>query len=110
MVWTEFTRTQHTRNTKRYPSDLTPEERAVVRPLLPTRKRLGRSRQVKVRRVWNGAPYIPASGCAWSLLPEDFPPALTVRSCFYRWRADGLLVEINRPLVAAVRLAAGRDA
>jgi len=109
MAWTELTRAQHKRETKRYPSDLTPEEWAVVRPLLPGRNRLGRPRQVKLRRVWDAIQYIAAAGCAWSLLPKDFPPVSTVRYYFYRWRDDGLLAGINRALVAAARLAAGRD-
>ena len=29
------------------------------------------------------------------MLPKDFPPVSTVRGCFYAWRHDGLLVEIN---------------
>jgi len=62
MAWTEFTRAQHRRKTKRYPSDLTPEEWAVVRPLLPGRNRLGRPRQVKLRRVWDAIQYIAAAG------------------------------------------------
>ena len=109
MAWTELTRTQHMRNTTRYPSDLTDAKWNVVRPLLPDRNHLGRPREVDLREVWNAIQYIAASGCAWSLLPKDFPPVSTVRYYFYRWRDDGLLVEINRALVAAARLAAGRD-
>jgi len=60
---------------------------------------------VKVRRVWNAIQYIAASGCAWSLLPKDFPPVSTVRCYFYRWRDNGLLAEINRALDAADRQA-----
>ena len=109
MAWTELTRAEHSRRTTRYPSDLTDSEWEIVRPLLPGRNRLGRPRQVELRRVWNAIQYVAASGCAWSLLPKDFPPVSTVRYYFYRWRDDGLLAEINRALVAAARLAAGRD-
>jgi transposase len=109
MAWTEFTRSQHRRKTKRYPSDLTDGEWKIVRQLLPGRNRLGRPRKVALRRVWNAIQYLAAAGCAWSLLPKDFPPVSTVRYYFYRWRDDGLLAEINRHLVAAARLAAGRD-
>ena len=79
MAWTESTRAQHSRETKRYPSDLTDAEWKIVRPLLPGRNRLGRPRRVKLRRIWNAIQYIAASGCAWSLLPKDFPPVSTVR-------------------------------
>jgi transposase len=109
MAWTELTRTKHNRKTDGYQSDLTDEEWTVVHPFLPGRNRLGRPRQVDLRKIWNAIQYIAASGCAWSLLPKDFPPVSTVRYYFYRWRDDGLLAEINRALVAAVRLAAGRD-
>jgi transposase len=37
MAWTEFSRAQHRRKTKRYPSDLTNAEWEIVRPLLPCR-------------------------------------------------------------------------
>lgn len=109
MAWTELTRAQHKRKTTRYPSDLTGEEWAVVCPLLPGRNRLGRPRQVELRRVWDAIQYIAAAGCAWSLLPRDFPPVSTVRYYFYRWRDDGVLAEINRALVGQARHAAGRD-
>ena len=110
MAWTELTRAQHNRKPERYPSDLTEAEWAVVQPLLPGPNRLGRPRRVDLRRVWNAIQYIAASGCAWSLLPRDFPPVSTVRYYFYRWRDSGLLAEINRALVAQARRAAGRDA
>ena len=86
MAWTELTRAQHNRKTERYPSDLTEAEWAVVQPLLPGPNRLGRPRRVDLRRVWNAIQYIAASGCAWSLLPREFPPISTVRYYFYRWR------------------------
>jgi transposase len=109
MAWTELTRAQHKRKTTRYPSDLTVEEWAVVCPLLPGRNHLGRPRQVELRRVWDAIQYIAAAGCAWSLLPRDFPPVSTVRYYFYRWRDNGLLAEINRALVGQARHSAGRD-
>lgn len=110
MAWTELTRAQHNRKTERYPSDLTEAEWAVVQPLLPGPNRLGRPRRVDLRRIWNAIQYIAASGCAWSLLPREFPPVSTVRYYFYRWRDGGLFAEINRALVVRARQAAGRDA
>ena len=109
MAWTEFTRAQHRRNTKRYPSNLTDAQWKIVRPLLPGRNRFGRPRKVALRRVWNAIRYLAAAGGAWSLLPKDFPPVSTVRSYFYRWRDDGLLAGINLHLAPKMRLAAGRD-
>lgn len=51
-----------------------------------------------------------SSGCAWSLLPRDFPPYTTVQRYFYDWRDRGLLQTISRHLVAAARELEGREA
>ena len=110
MAWTEFTRKQQLRTATRYPSDSTDAEWAVVGPLLPGPNRLGRPRTVDLRRVWDAIQYLAAAGCAWSLLPKDFPPVSTVRYYFYRWRNNGLLTVINRELVATARQVQGRDA
>lgn len=110
MAWTESTRKKHKRKTKRYPSDLTNAEWKIVRDLLPGPNRLGRPRKVKLRKIWNAIQYLAAAGCAWALLPKDFPPVSTVRYYFYRWRDDGLLAEINRKLVAEARREHGRKA
>jgi transposase len=110
MAWTELTRPKHKRTVTGYPSDLTDAEWAVVGPRLPGPNRLGRPRTVDLRRVWDAIQYLAAAGCAWSLLPRDFPPVSTVRYYFYSWRNDGLLTVINRELVAVARQAEGRDA
>ncbi|MCP4208951.1 MAG: IS5 family transposase [Shimia sp.] len=109
MAWTEITRQRYERTAQRYSSDLTDEEWAAVSPLLPGRNLLGRPRKVDLRSVWNALQYIAAAGCAWSLLPKDFPPVSTVRYYFYGWRDSGLLAEVNRKLVATAREREGRD-
>lgn len=109
MPWTETTRKYYERKSDRYSSDTTDKEWAVITPLLPSPNRLGRPREVDLRDVWDAIGYVAASGCAWSLLPKDFPPVSTVRYYFYRWRDEGLLAEINRELVAMARIAEGRQ-
>ena len=109
MPWTKTNRKHYQRKSKRYSSDVTNEEWAVISPLLPGPNRLGRPRKVDLREVWNAIGYLAASGCAWALLPKDFPAISAVRYCFYHWRNTGLLREINRRLVAMVREAVGRD-
>ncbi len=109
MPWTEITRKHYERGTGRYSSDTTDEEWAIISPLLPGRNRFGRPREVDLRDIWDAIGYIAAAGCAWSLLPKDFPPVSTVRYYFYRWRDNGLLSEINRELVALARRAEGRN-
>lgn len=109
MAWTELTRKRYERSAHRYSSDLTDEEWAIVVALLPGPNRLGRPREVDLRLVWDAIQYLASSGCAWSLLPKDFPPVSTVRYYFYRWRDDGLLAEINRELVVLAREVEGRN-
>jgi len=109
MAWTELTRKLYERATPRYSSDVTDAEWIIIGPLLPCRNRLGRPRRVELRQVWDAIQYIAATGCAWSLLPHDFPPVSSVRYYFYRWRDDGLLAEINRTLVVQARKAEGRE-
>lgn len=109
MAWTEFTRKRYERSAARYSSDLTDAEWAIIAPLLPGPNPLGRPREVALRAVWDAIQYIAAAGCAWSLLPKDFPPVSTVRYYFYRWRDCGLLAEVNRRLVVTARRAEGRD-
>lgn len=110
MPWTEITQKRYERKADRYSSDLTDAEWSVVGALLPDGKQLGRPRKVDLRDIWNAIQYIATAGCAWSLLPTDFPPVSTVRYYFYRWRDDGLLHEVNRALVSMARCAQGRNA
>ncbi len=109
MPWTETTRCQYERNNERYSSDVTDAERAVIFPLLPGPDKLGRPREVELREVRDGIGDIAAAGCAWSLLPKDFPPVSTVRYYFYNWRDGGLLAEINHALIALAREWEARD-
>ena len=109
MPWTETTRCQYERNNERYSSDVTDAEWAVIFPLLPGPNKLGRPREVELREVRDGIGDIAAAGCAWSLLPKDFPPVSTVRYYFYNWRDSGLLAEINHALVAPAREWEARD-
>src|SRR5215207_8191767 len=50
------------------------------------------------------------SGCAWRLLPRDFPPWETVYWWFSRWRTDGTFERLNAELRERVRSRLGRNA
>jgi transposase len=110
MAWTETARRDHGRRGGRYSSDLTDREWALLAPLLPGRRRLGRPRTTDLRDVVNAIQYIAATGCQWSLLPRDFPPFTTVQRYFYDWRNGGLLRAINHLMVMAARELEGREA
>ena len=108
MAWTEFTRPLYERTGGRYASDATDAEWALVAPLMPSVRRVGRPRTTDLRAVFDAILYIATTGCQWRMLPNDFPPVSTVRRYFYDWRESGLLDALNRHLVALARQAAGR--
>ena len=110
MTWTEITRAQYRRKGLRYSSDTTDAEWAVLEPLLPAARRLGRPRTVNMREIVNGILFLATSGCQWRQLPKDFPPMTTVQRYFYRWRDDGTWETINHALVVMVRETMGREA
>jgi putative transposase len=94
---------------KTYPSDLTDIEWLIVEPLIPLAKPGGRPREVNIREVLNAIFYLLRSGCAWRMLPHDFPPWQTVYGYFRAWRKDGIWEQINDALREAVRSQAGRE-
>jgi len=93
-----------------YPSDMTEEQWRVLEPLLPVAKPGGRPRAVDLRAVVNGVLYVLRSGCAWRMLPHDFPPWPTVYYYFWSWRRDGTWERLQQALCAQVRVQAGREA
>jgi transposase len=110
MPWTEITRPHYERRCPRYASDLTDAEWALIEPMMPSPNRIGRPRKTDLREVVNALLYLASAGCAWRLLPKDFPPFSTVQKYFWRWRDEGLLRTISNTLVMAAREAEGREA
>ena len=49
------------------------------------------------------------SGCAWRLLPNDFPPWKTVHHYFRRWRLDGTWERMHSALRKRVRVRLNRN-
>ena len=110
MPWTEITRPQYVRSGRRYASDATDAEWALIAPYMPPRRKVGRPRTTDLRAVFDAILYMAATGCQWRMLPNDFPPVSTVRRYFYDWRDSGLLRTINHHLVMAARELEGREA
>jgi putative transposase len=94
---------------KRYPTDLTDEQWALLEPLLPGAKPGGRPRSVDLREITNAMLYLLRTGCPWRSLPHDLPPWGTVWAYFRRWRDDGTLDRLHDQLRDQVRIDAGRD-
>jgi putative transposase len=86
-----------------YPSDLSDAEWALLAPLLPPPKPAGRPRKWPDRLIANAVFYVLRSGCAWRMLPREFPPSPTVFSPFRRWRLDGTLRRAQDVLRALAR-------
>lgn len=97
---------------KPYPSDLTDEQWQRVAPYLPRPKaggpNGGRPRTVDLREILCAICYVLRTGCAWRLLPHDFPPWSTVYDYFRKWRDDGTWERVHARLREDVRLEAGR--
>jgi putative transposase len=94
--------------TRRYDTDLTDEQFALLEPFLPRPKRTGRP-LADLREVLNAILYLARAGCQWRLLPHDFPPWSTVHTWHRRWRQDGTWARVAEALRQQVRRRAGRD-
>jgi putative transposase len=94
---------------KPYPTDLSDAEWSRSRSYLPARTAEARLRTHSLRDVLDAIFYIVRSGCAWRLLPHDFPPWSTVYYHFRRFRLSGLWSLILKVLRAAARKRVGKD-
>src|SRR6266700_1963461 len=90
-MWTEITRPKYEREGRRYASDLTDGEWALIEPHMPVAKPLGPPREIELRAVLDAILYIARTGCQWRMRQKDFPPFTTVQGYFYDWRDNGLL-------------------
>jgi putative transposase len=92
-----------------YQTDLSDSEWARIEPHLPVPKASGRPRIHSPREILNAIFYIVRSGCAWRLLPHDFPPWKTVHHYFRIWRLDGAWERLNKALRERLRVRKGRN-
>ena len=93
-----------------YATDLSEEEWWILEPLIPEAKPGGRPRAHDTRELLDAIFYIVRGGCAWRLLPHEFPPWQTIYHYFRTWRLDGTWERINSVLRERVRAMAGREA
>lgn len=94
---------------KRYPSDLTDAQWALIGPLLPPPATGGRAEKHPRREIVNAILYLDRAGCAWRLLPTDFPPWQTVYWHWKQWRDDGTVDRIHDALRNRLRDPDDRD-
>ncbi|SDK05867.1 Transposase [Nonomuraea jiangxiensis] len=93
---------------RRYPSDLTDAQWALIEPLLPPPRPGGRPEKHPRRDVVDAILYVVRTGCAWRQLPFDFPPWQTVYWYFVRWEKAGVTEQVLAVLRRRVRRQQGR--
>ncbi len=93
---------------RRYPSDTTDAEWAVLAPLVPAVLPGGRPAAHARRGVVDAIFYVLRTGCQWRALPHDYPPWGTAWWWFRRWRDDGTWEAINAALRERARARRGR--
>jgi transposase len=98
--------------TRRYGSDLTDAEWAIVRPLLPIpawlNGRGGRPEGYCHRQLLDAVRYLVAEGVRWASLPADFPKWRAVYRFFRRWRDNDYIKELYGRLRKTLRELAGK--
>jgi transposase len=83
-----------------YRGELTHEQWARLKPLLPAQKpRTGRPANSH-RKMLDGMLWIARTGAPWRDLPARYGSWRTVASRFYRWRQAGILTRVLATLQA----------
>ena len=91
---------------RRYASDLSDSQWAIIEPLFPP---AGNRSKWEKRELVNAVLYFVDNGCKWRNLPHDFPPYTTVANFYYAAIRSGLWEKILAALVERVRTDAGRN-
>lgn len=103
---TRYTK-DHRRDPKTgYPSDLFDAEWQLIKGYFTKRTR---DFDHSPRRILEGIFYVLRSGCAWRMLPHDFPPWETVYAAFRRWTNDGRLAACHDALRRQFRRQVGKN-
>jgi transposase len=102
------------REERGYYTDTTDGQWALIEPVIGAWKARhpsasGHVGRYAMRRIVDALIYQSRSGCQWSLLPREFPPASAVKYYFYRWRDEHVDEVIHELLRCRVREAAGRE-
>ena len=90
-------------------TDLSDAERSYTESHMPAPRAFGRPRLHALREILDAVFYILRSGCAWRLLPHDFPPWKTVYHYFRIRRLGGGWERLNAALRERLRVRSGRD-
>lgn len=94
---------------RRYPSDLSDAQWRGAHAVIGGSTQSIHRDRADVRRVLDAINYRWRTGCAWRMLPHDFPPWQTVYRYFRRWRREGRLTELRDVVLRPRVRDAGRD-
>ena len=94
---------------KVYPTDVSDEEWEFVAPYLTLLKEDAKQRVHTLRDVFDAVRWMVKAGCAWRLLPGDFPPWQAVQQQGERWVRAGCFEAMTHDLRELLRVLAGRD-
>jgi len=92
-----------------YQTDLSDAEWVLIEPHLPVPRAPERPRVHPLREILNAIFYVVKSGCAWRLLPHEFPPWRIVYHYFRAWCLNGTWERMHRALRQRVRMRAKRN-
>jgi putative transposase len=95
-------------SSKRYTSDSSDKEWALIAPELAQAEGPGRKRTVNLREVVNAIFYRTRTGCQWRMLPKEFPDWRHVWYYYKKWTSDGTWERVNELLRRLVRRAVGK--
>lgn len=93
-----------------YSTDITDAEWKILEPLVPRAIAYPNLQEPKHsrREIMNAIRYRLRTGCAWELLPHDFPPWKTVYNTYNKWAKNGTLKSIHDAPVEMVRQKEGK--
>jgi putative transposase len=94
---------------KNYPTDLNDSEWEEIKQYLPKAKKIGRPREVDLRKVLNAIFYQLKTGTQWNYLPKDFPPKGTVYWYFKKFKEEGIIENLHNILRDKVREKLGKN-
>lgn len=94
---------------KRYPTDLTDREWAILEPLAPAVKTGGRPASHPRREIVNAILYVLRGGNSWRMIPHDLPPWQTAYYYFRRWRDEGTWEQVHTTVRERLRVQLGRE-
>ena len=97
-------------NRKSYPSDVSDEEWAFVKPYLTLMREDAPQREHDLRESFNGLRWIVRTGAQWRLMPNDLPPWYAVYQQTQRWMKAGVFEDMAHDLRALLRMMEGREA